>query len=166
MSWWCPSVCTYDVLSVHSLTFCVHFKPLKKVRYHFFHEPEVTSVLPRNFITGYNVPGLLKKWGHLRKKRGHCGKNDGTVIWRSKVSFPEIQYINQNSRTPVKTAYQNSGEKQSYFWHGNFPHILQTQSPATDQKSVCARCPAGTVWAASFSKFVRQWRKNAALAEH
>ena len=29
------------------------------------------SVLPRNFITGDNVPGLLKKWGHLRKKWGH-----------------------------------------------------------------------------------------------
>ena len=40
------------------------------------------SVLPRNFITGDNVPGHLKMWGHLRKKRGHCVKNDGTVIWR------------------------------------------------------------------------------------
>ena len=28
------------------------------------------SVLPRNFITGDNVPGHLKKWGHLRKKAG------------------------------------------------------------------------------------------------
>ena len=45
------------------------------------------SVLPRNFITGDNVPGLLKKWGHLRKKWGHCRKNDGTVIWRSKISL-------------------------------------------------------------------------------
>ena len=27
--------------------------------------------LPRNFVTGDNVPGLLKKWGHLRKKWGH-----------------------------------------------------------------------------------------------
>ena len=33
-------------------------------------------------------------------------------------------------------------------------------------KSVCARCPAGPVLAASFSKFVGQWRKNAASAEH
>ena len=41
----------------------------------------VPSVLPRNFITGDNVPGHLKMWGHLRKKRGHCVKN-GTVIWR------------------------------------------------------------------------------------
>ena len=40
------------------------------------------SVLPRNFITGDNVPGHLKMWGHLRKKQGHCVKNDGTVIWR------------------------------------------------------------------------------------
>ena len=31
---------------------------------------------------------------------------------------------------------------------------------------MCVRCPAGTVLAASFSKFVRQWRKNAASAEH
>ena len=29
------------------------------------------SVLSRNFVT---VPGLLKKWGLLRKQRGHCGK--------------------------------------------------------------------------------------------
>ena len=43
---------------------------------------DVDSVLPRNFITGDNVPGHLKMWGHLRKKRGHCVKNDGTVIWR------------------------------------------------------------------------------------
>ena len=40
------------------------------------------SVLPRNFITWDNVPGHLKMWGHLRKKRGHCVKNDGTVILR------------------------------------------------------------------------------------
>ena len=39
-----------------------------------------SSVLPRNFITGDNVPGLLKKWGHLRKRWGHCGENDGPVI--------------------------------------------------------------------------------------
>ena len=32
------------------------------------------------FITVDNVPGLLKKWRHLRKKWGLCGKNDGTVI--------------------------------------------------------------------------------------
>ena len=36
------------------------------------------SVLPRNFITGDNVPGALKQWGHLRKKWGHCGENDET----------------------------------------------------------------------------------------
>ena len=28
------------------------------------------SVLPRNFITGDNVPGFLKKCGHLKKKNG------------------------------------------------------------------------------------------------
>ena len=27
------------------------------------------SVLPRNIITGDNVTGVLKKWGHLRNKR-------------------------------------------------------------------------------------------------
>ena len=32
-------------------------------------------------VTGDNVPVLLKKWGHLRKK---WGKN-GTVIWRLKI---------------------------------------------------------------------------------
>ena len=39
-------------------------------------------------------------------------------------------------------------QKQSYVWHRN----LQTQSPATCQKPVCARCPIGTVWAVSYSK--------------
>ena len=38
------------------------------------------SFLPRNFITGDNVPVLLKKCGHLRKKCGNCGENDKTVI--------------------------------------------------------------------------------------
>ena len=55
------------------------------------------SVLPRNFITGNNVPVLLKKWGHLRKKWGHCEENDGTVIWRSKMSFPSVYTITYNS---------------------------------------------------------------------
>ena len=40
----------------------------------------LSSVLPRNFKTGDNVPVLLKMWGHFRKKWGHCEKNDGTVI--------------------------------------------------------------------------------------
>ena len=74
----------------------------------------------------------------------------------------EIQYTNQNSCYN----YGNSGEKQSYFWHGDFPYSLRTQSPATGRKSMCPRCPAGTVLAVSFSKFMRQWHKNAASAEH
>ena len=57
------------------------------------------SVLPRNFITGDNVPGVLKKWGHLRKKWGHCGENDVTVIWRSKISFPSVYIINDHVLT-------------------------------------------------------------------
>ena len=61
-----------------------------------------SSVLARNFITGDNVPGLLKKWGHLRKKLGHCGKNDGTVIWRSKISFPSVYIITDHILTANK----------------------------------------------------------------
>ena len=59
------------------------------------------SVLPRNFITGDNVPGLLKKWGHLRKKRGHCGENDGPVIWRSKISLPSVYIITDHTLTVI-----------------------------------------------------------------
>ena len=58
-----------------------------------------SSVLPRNGITGDNVPGHLKKWGHLNKKWGHCGKNDGTVIWRSKTSFPSVCIITDHLLT-------------------------------------------------------------------
>ena len=61
-----------------------------------------SSVLLRNFITGDNVPGHLKKWGHLNKKRGHCGKNDGTVIWRSKISFPSVCIITEHLLTVNK----------------------------------------------------------------
>ena len=57
------------------------------------------SVLPKNFITGDNVPRLLKKWGHLRKKWGHCGKNDGTVIWRSKFIFTSVYIITDHILT-------------------------------------------------------------------
>ena len=35
------------------------------------------SVLLRNFITGNNVPRLLKKWGYLRKNRDIVGKMTG-----------------------------------------------------------------------------------------
>ena len=38
---------------------------------------ELSSVLPRNFITGDNVPGLLKQWGHLRKSGDIVGKMMG-----------------------------------------------------------------------------------------
>ena len=73
----------------------------------------VSSVLPRNFITGDNVPGLLKKWVHMRKKQGHCGKNDGTVIWRSKISFLSVCIITDH------LSIINSTEKLRYlstFW--------------------------------------------------
>ena len=50
-------------------------------------EQHFCSVLPRNFITGDNVPGLLKKWGHLRKKWGHFGENDGTSDLEVKNQF-------------------------------------------------------------------------------
>ena len=62
----------------------------------------LASVLPRNFITGDNVPGLLKKWGHLRKKWGHCGENDGPVIWRSKISLPSNYIITDHTLTVNK----------------------------------------------------------------
>ena len=61
-----------------------------------------TSVLPRNFLTGDNVPGLLKKWGHLRKKWGHCGGNDGPVIWRSKISLSSVYIITDHTLTVNK----------------------------------------------------------------
>ena len=48
------------------------------------------------------VPGVLKKWGHLRKKWGHCGENDATVIWRSKISFPSVYIINDHVLTIYK----------------------------------------------------------------
>ena len=60
------------------------------------------SVLPRNFITGDNVPGLLKKWGHLRKKLGYCGENDGPVIWRSKISLSSVYIITDHTLTVNK----------------------------------------------------------------
>ena len=44
-----------------------------------------------------------------------------------------------------------------------------TDSKSCDRpKSMCARCPVGIVLTASYiiQNFVRQWRKNAALAEH
>ena len=63
---------------------------------------QLTSVLPRNFITGDNVPRLLKKWGHSRKKLGHCRKNDGIVIWRSKISFPSVCIITDHLLTVNK----------------------------------------------------------------
>ena len=61
-----------------------------------------SSVLPRNFITGDNVPGLLKKWGHLTKKWGHCGENDGPVIWRSKISLLSVYIITDHTLTVNK----------------------------------------------------------------
>ena len=29
----------------------------------------------------------------IAKKRGHCGKSDGLVIWRSKINFPSVYII-------------------------------------------------------------------------
>ena len=60
------------------------------------------SVLLYNFITGDNFPGLLKKWGHSRKKWGHCRKNDGSVIWRSKISFTSVYIITDHILTVNK----------------------------------------------------------------
>ena len=75
---------------------------------------KLTSVLPRNFITGDNVPGLLKKWGHLRKKWGHlrkkwghCGENDGPVIWRSKISLPSVYIITEHTLTVINNLLTN-----------------------------------------------------------
>ena len=65
------------------------------------------SVLPRNFITGDNVPGLLKKWGHLRKKWGHCGENDGPVIWRSKISLPSVYIITDHTLKVINNLLTN-----------------------------------------------------------
>ena len=66
------------------------------------HKPYLHSVLPRNFITGDNVPGLLKKWGHLRKKWGHCGENNAPVIWRSKISLSSVYIITDHTLTVNK----------------------------------------------------------------
>ena len=65
------------------------------------------SVLPRKFITGDNVPGLLKKWGHLRKKWGHCEENDGPVIWRSKISLPSVYIITDHTLTVINNLLTN-----------------------------------------------------------
>ena len=67
-----------------------------------WHHHITYSVLPRNFITGDNVPVLLKKWGHLMKKWGHCGKIDGTVIWRLKISFLSVYIITDHILTVNK----------------------------------------------------------------
>ena len=74
----------------------------------------------------------------------------------------EIQYTNENSRYN----YGNSGEKQCYFWHGNFPHSQRTQSPATGQNQCAPDVPRGQFWPRHIQNFVRQWRKNAASAKH
>ena len=71
----------------------------------------ISSVLQRNFITGDNVPGLLKKWGHLRKKWGHCGENDEPVIWRSKISLPLVYIITDHTLTVI-----NNLKYLSTFW--------------------------------------------------
>ena len=71
------------------------------------HNGDAISVLPRNFITGDNVPGLLKKWGHLRKKWGHCEENDGPVIWRSKISFPSVYIITDHTLTVINNLLTN-----------------------------------------------------------
>ena len=70
------------------------------------------SVLQRNFITGDNVPELLKKLGHCGKKWGHCGKNDVTAIWRSKVIFLSVYIITDHILTINKI---NSINKLKYF---------------------------------------------------
>ena len=69
----------------------------------------------------------------------------------------EMQYTNQKIVTTTGIPVKNK----VIFGMG----IFHT-GPATGQKSMCARYPTGTVLAASFSKFVRQWRKNATSAEH
>ena len=74
----------------------------------------------------------------------------------------EIQYTNQNSRYN----YGNSGEKQCYFWHGNFPRCQRTQSPAAGQNQRAPDVPRGQFWLRHIQNFVPQWRKNAASAEY
>ena len=63
---------------------------------------QTLPVFCRDFITGDNVPGLLKQWGHLRKKWGHCGENDGPVIWRSKISLSLVYIITDHTLTANK----------------------------------------------------------------
>ena len=58
-------------------------------------------------MTGDNVPGLLKKCGHLRKKWGHCGENDGPVIWRSKISLPSVYIITDHTLTVINNLLTN-----------------------------------------------------------
>ena len=52
------------------------------------------------FHNGDNVPGLLKKWGH-------CGKNDGPVIWRSKISSPSVYIITDHTLTVINNLLTN-----------------------------------------------------------
>ena len=54
---------------------------------------------------GEQCPTALEKVGTFEKKGGgggHCGKNDGTVIWRSKISFPSLCVITDHPLTVNK----------------------------------------------------------------
>ena len=47
-------------------------------------------------------PRAFEKVGTFEKKVGHCGENDGPVIWRSKISLSSVYIITDHTLTVNK----------------------------------------------------------------
>ena len=64
---------------------------------------ELWQCSAEKFHNWEQCPRALEKVGTFEKKgEGHCGENDGPVIWRSKISLPSVYIITDHTLTVNK----------------------------------------------------------------